>query len=98
MTKQELINTVSRRTGIEKVAVRAIIDESIATVRDSICNGEPVYIRGLFTLHNIKRAEKIGQIIAKRQSLVVPAHYTPHAKFCKELREEIKKLPIDKNV
>lgn len=94
MTKQEIIDAVSKRTGIEKTASRAVVDETISVIRESLCSGESIYIRGLFTLAPVKRAEKIGQNISKKQAIILPAHYAPHAKFSKDVIRKMKKLPI----
>lgn len=91
MTKQEIIDAVSKRTGIEKTASRAVVDETISVIRESLCSGESIYIRGLFTLAPVKRAEKIAQNIGKKQAIVLPAHYAPHAKFSNDLRRRMKK-------
>lgn len=97
MTKQEIITEVSRRTGIEQTASRVILDEAINVVRENLCKGNAIYIRGLFTLAPKKRAEKVGQNITKGTSIILPAHYAPHAKFSAELRKCMKaNLPIKK--
>lgn len=94
MTKKDIIDEVFRKTGVTREAIQAVIDESIDIVADSVCHGEPIYIRGLFTISPLKRAEKVGRNIKKNEQIVIPAHYTPHAKFSNEICEKVKKLPI----
>lgn len=94
MTKQDIIKEVSLKTGVNKVAVKAVLEEAIETVVDSLENGEPIYIRGLFTLSAVKRAKKTARHIKKGKRLVIPEHYAPHAKFAKGIREKVSKLPI----
>ncbi len=94
MTKKDIIDEVFRKTGVTREAIQAVIDEAIDIVADSVCNGEPIYIRGLFTIAPLKRAEKVGRNIKKNEQIVIPAHYTPHAKFSNEICEKVKKLPI----
>lgn len=95
MTKKDIIDEVFRKTGVTKEAIQAVIDEAIYIVADSVCNGEPIYIRGLFTIAPLKRAEKVGRNIKKKEQIVIPAHYTPHAKFSKEIQAKMRELPIN---
>ena len=94
MTKQDIIENVARKTGVSNAVVKAVLDEAIETVTRWVSEGIPIYIRGLFTLSNVKRAEKVGRNIKKNEQIVIPAHYTPHAKFSNEICEKVKKLPI----
>lgn len=94
MTKKDIIDEVFRKTGVTREAIQAVIDEAIDIVADSVCNGEPIYIRGLFTISPLKRAKKVGRNIKKSERIIIPAHYTPHAKFSKKLRDKVRKLPI----
>lgn len=97
MIKQDLINNVSKSTGVDKDVCRMVIEESIASVRTALCNGESIYLRGLFTLKPLLRAEKKAQFIYKNQTIVVPAHYAPYAKFSKEIvKKMMKDLPVKK--
>ena len=94
MTKKDITEIVARKTGVSNAVVQAVIDEAIDIVADSVCDGEPIYIRGLFTISLLKRAKKVGRNIKKNQQIIIPAHYTPHAKFSKEICKKVKKLPI----
>ena len=95
MTKQDIIENVARKTGVSNAVVKAVIDEAIETVIHCVTDGVPVYIRGLFTLSNVKRAKKTARNITKGKQLVIPAHYAPHAKFSKKLRYKVSALPIN---
>lgn len=95
MRKEEIITEVSRRTGVEQRATRVVLDEAINVIKEKLCKGTPIYIRGLFTLSSKKRAEKVGRDMSRGKSVVIPAHYAPHAKFAAELREKMKNLPVE---
>lgn len=95
MTKKEIVNDVSKKTGITKEAVLAVIDEANETIADSLCKGETVFIRGLFTLSAVKRAPKHTRNIKKAETIISPAHYAPYAKFCKEIKKRVRKLPVE---
>lgn len=92
MTKQEIIEQVAHRTGIEKTATRAIIEEAISVVSENLSSGRAIYIRGLFTLAPIIRKEKVARNITKKTSIIIPQHYAPHAKFAPIIKEKMKHL------
>lgn len=95
MRKEDIITKVSQRTGVEQRATRVVFDEAINVIKEELCNGTPIYIRGLFTLALKKRAAKLGRDMSRGTSVEIPAHYVPHAKFAKEMRDAIQKLPVE---
>lgn len=94
MTKKDITEIVARKTGVSNAVVKAVIDEAVETVIHCVTDGVPVYIRGLFTLSAVKRAKKSARNIKKCRQISIPAHYAPHAKFSKKLREKVRNLPI----
>jgi len=52
--------------------------------------GENIYLRGFGSFILKKRAEKIGRNITKKTSVIIPSHYVPAFKPCKEFVEEVK--------
>ncbi len=94
MQKKDIINEVCRRTGASRNECNVIINAAIEVVKEKFCNGTPVYIRGLFSLVPKKHKEKVGQIITKKKSIIIPAHYAPKAIFSKEICEKMKVLPF----
>lgn len=95
MTRKEIVNEVYQKTGINKEAIQAVVDETINVIAESLVNGESIFLRGLFTLSVVKRAPKHTRNITKNEDIMTPAHYAPHAKFAKELKEKIKEIPIE---
>ena len=77
MTKAEIIEQIIAQTGIEKPTVAAIVEELMATIKESMINGENVYLRGFGTFLLKRRAEKIGRDITKGTSVKIPAHVMP---------------------
>ena len=90
MTKAEIVNRINKKTGIEKVAVMAIVEEVMASIKENMANGENVYLRGFGTFHIVERKEKIGRNISKNTSVVIPAHKIPRFKPAKEFMGMIK--------
>lgn len=90
MTKAEIVTRINEKTGIEKVAVLAIVEELMTSIRENMSNGENVYLRGFGTFHIVERKEKIGRNISKNTSVVIPAHKIPRFKPSKEFKAQIK--------
>lgn len=90
MTKQEIINRIARRTGIGNNAVRAVVEEFMVQVRESLINGEPVYLRGFGTFSIKQRAAKVARNISKGTAILLPAHSIPAFKPVKSFQRAVK--------
>jgi DNA-binding protein HU-beta len=90
MTKIEIVKEIVNKIGIEKVAVHAIVEALMTTMKDSMVKGENIYLRGFGSFIIKKRAEKTGRNITKKTPVKIPAHYVPAFKPCKEFSEEVK--------
>lgn len=84
MTKQEIVKEVAKATGIESKAVLSVVEGFMEQVRNSLTNGENVYLRGFGTFSLKHRAEKKARNISKNTTLIVPAHDVPVFKPSKE--------------
>ena len=91
MTKADIVNEISEKTGIEKLVVQTAVESFMKTVRSSMIEGKNVYLRGFGTFLVKKRAEKIGRDISKNITVVIPAHYIPAFKASKTFTERVKK-------
>ena len=84
MTKADIVNEISEKTGIEKMAVQATVEAFMKTIRNSMVDGKNVYLRGFGTFVVKKRAEKIGRNISKNTTLRLffptqtPDHISPN--------------------
>ena len=90
MTKVEIVKEIVNKTGIEKVAVHAIVEALMTTMKNSMVKGENIYLRGFGSFIIKKRAEKTGRNISKNTSVKIPAHNVPTFKPCKEFVEAVK--------
>ncbi|MEO6838715.1 MAG: HU family DNA-binding protein [Ginsengibacter sp.] len=95
MRKADLINRISEKTGIPKVDVLVTIENFFTEVKQSLGEGENIYIRGFGSFITKKRAAKIGRNIKKNTAVAIPEHYIPAFKPSKEFVQQIKekKLP-----
>jgi DNA-binding protein HU-beta len=91
MTKADIINEIADKTGIEKVAVQASVEAFMKSVKNSMVNGENVYLRGFGSFIVKRRAEKTGRNISKNTTIIIPAHYVPAFKPAKTFSEKVKK-------
>jgi DNA-binding protein HU-beta len=90
MQKVELVKEIVNKTGIDKVAVQAIIEAMMTTMKDSMAKGENIYLRGFGSFIIKKRAEKTGRNITKKTQVKIPAHNIPAFRPCKEFVNEVK--------
>jgi DNA-binding protein HU-beta len=103
MTKADIVNEISEKTGIEKMAVQATVEAFMKTIRNSMVEGKNVYLRGFGTFVVKKRAEKIGRNISKNTTVVIPEHYIPAFKAAKTFSDRVKRNvktaePLQKNI
>jgi DNA-binding protein HU-beta len=92
MKKADLINMISDQTGIPKVDVLVTLESFFVNVKDTLIDGENIYIRGFGSFITKKRAAKLGRNIKKNTSVYIPEHYIPSFKPAKEFVDEVKKL------
>ena len=91
MTKADIVNEISEKTGIEKIAVQASVEAFMKSIRNAMIEGKNVYLRGFGTFVVKKRAEKIGRNISKNTTVVIPAHFIPAFKPSKNFSDRVKK-------
>lgn len=91
MTKADIVNKISSKTGIEKLAVQTTVEEFMKTVRKSLEEGKNVYLRGFGSFVVKKRAQKTGRNISKNTTIIIPEHFIPSFKPSKTFVEKVKK-------
>lgn len=90
MTKADVINEISDKTGIDKADVQASVEAFFTVVKNNMANGENVYVRGFGSFVNKKRAKKIARNISKNTAIVIDEHFIPSFKPSKIFIEKIK--------
>lgn len=98
MTKADIVEKISDKTGIEKQVVMTVVEAFMKTVRSSMILGHNVYLRGFGTFLLKKRREKKGRNISKNTSIVIPAHYTPSFKPCDQFQESVREKVTDESL
>ena len=91
MTKAEIVDNISEESGIEKADVLRVVEDLMVEVKDSLNQGNNVYLRGFGSFIVKERAEKTGRNISKNTTIKIPAHNIPAFKPAKVFVESVKK-------
>jgi len=95
MRKAELITRIADKTGVPKVDVLVTLESFFQEVKESLSQGENVYIRGFGSFVTKTRARKIGRNIKKNIAIEIPEHQVPSFKPAKVFIDSVKKISID---
>lgn len=90
MRKADLVNIITEKTGVPKVDVLVTLEMFFKEVKNSLSEGENVYVRGFGSFIIKKRAKKIGRHIKKNKSIEIPEHYIPSFKPAKIFVDQVK--------
>lgn len=95
MTKADIVNEISKQTGIEKVAVKKTVEAFMDNIKDALKSNKNVYLRGFGSFIVKKRAEKTARNISKNTTIIIPEHFIPAFKpaktFVSEVKDNVKK-------
>ena len=95
MIKRDIINKVSKKTGIDREDAHLLFESFIQTIKESMIEGDNVYIRGFGSFVNKKKARKIARNISTNTAIIIEPHYYPTFKPSKKFGEKVKKnLPV----
>ena len=102
MRKADLVNQISEKTGIPKVDVLVTLETMFKEVKDTLSQGENIYIRGFGSFSPRYRAPRRAHNPRTGERLLTAAKYTPHFKPGKEMRERVDQsrltIPLKKEV
>jgi DNA-binding protein HU-beta len=90
MTKADIVNEISKNTGIEKVTVQKAVEAFMETIKGSLVKGKNVYLRGFGSFVVKKRAEKTARNISKNTTIIIPEHFIPSFKPSKSFVTKVK--------
>jgi DNA-binding protein HU-beta len=94
MTKAELVNQISEKTGIEKNITLEVVEATMKVIKQTMTGGENVYLRGFGSFIVKRRAKKLGRIISKNTTIVIPAHNIPAFRPAKTFANKVKNAKI----
>lgn len=90
MTKADIVNTISEKTGLPKGEVMLTVEAFMDVVKDSMVKKENVYLRGFGTFIVKHRAEKTARNISKNTTITIAAHDFPGFKPAKSFVNRMK--------
>jgi DNA-binding protein HU-beta len=67
--------------------VSSIIENFITVVKESMAEGNNIFIRGFGSFINKKRAEKLARNITKNTPVLIPEHFIPFSGLRLSLRK-----------
>lgn len=91
MTKAEIVNEITKKTGTDKLTVLNTIEAFMETVKESLTKEENVYLRGFGSFIVKKRAQKTARNISKNTTIIIPEHNIPAFKPAKVFAAEVRK-------
>ena len=89
MTKADIVSEISKSTGIDKASVLTTIEKFMEEVKDSLGNGENVYLRGFGSFIVKTRSQKTARNISKNTTIIIPEHNIPACKPAKVFMDRV---------
>ena len=90
MRKADLVASISEKTGVAKVDVLVTLETFFTEIKDTLSEGENVYVRGFGSFILKKRAKKIGRHIKENKPIEIPEHFIPAFKPSKVFVDQVK--------
>jgi DNA-binding protein HU-beta len=90
MTKADIVNEISKHTGIEKITVQKTVEAFMDTLKGSMIKGNNIYLRGFGSFIIKKRAKKTARNISKNTTIIIPEHFIPSFKPAKSFSGKVK--------
>ena len=98
MTKQDVIRRVAEKTGFDPLTTRLVTEAFFEIVKESLSQGEPIYIRQFGSFLLKQRAQKVGRHIRQNTTVTIAAHVIPAFKPSAEFSDRVRAqdVPIKK--
>lgn len=90
MTKADIVNEISKATGVEKAQIQVVVEAFMESIKDSLIKDENVYLRGFGSFIIKKRAAKVARNISKNTTITIPEHNVPAFKPSKSFVGQVK--------
>jgi DNA-binding protein HU-beta len=90
MRKADLVSRIAEKTEISKYDVLLTLETFFKEVKESIADGENVYVRGFGSFIAKKRARKVGRNIKANKAIEIPEHFIPAFKPAKVFVDKVK--------
>jgi DNA-binding protein HU-beta len=91
VNKQELVDSVAKKTGLPKTKAQDAVQAIIETIKMSLKKGDEVRLVGFGTFSVAQRAATTGRNPRTGEKINIPASKQPKFKAGKELKEAVNK-------
>ncbi len=91
MTKAEIVNLISQKTGVDKSTAMIVVEAFMDSVKESLAKEQSVYLRGFGSFIVKKRAQKTARNISKNTTIIIPENSITAFKPSKTFIQAIKK-------
>jgi len=95
MTKSEIVEEITKATGLENPVVSAVVNEFMTQVKKANSKDINIYLRGFGSFEAKTRKQKVGRNITANTPLVIPAQKIPFFKPCPEYKALLKSIPLN---
>ncbi|MGA1847270.1 HU family DNA-binding protein [Deferribacter abyssi] len=87
MNKKELIEEISKKSGVKKSEVELVVNAFFKVVNDTVKRGEPVNVIGFGKFVLTERGERKVRNIKTGEEMVIPAKKIPRFVAGKKFKE-----------
>lgn len=93
MTKAQIVELIANKSGQRKEDVLNILETFMVTVKETMNDGENVFLRGFGTFQVTLRRPKLARNISKNTTVNIPGHFLPTFRPAKEFADDVKNNP-----
>lgn len=90
MTKQEIVNHMSKKTGLTKKDAEASLDSFLEGVKTALKKGDSVGLVGFGTFNVSKRSARMGRNPQTGATIKIPARKVPVFRAGKGLKDVVR--------
>lgn len=94
MNKQEVINSISKTTGISKEKSKQVLNNILNNITDALAKGEEVKIKDFGVFKRVLRSERKGRNPQTREEFIIPATNVPQFKSAMYLKNKVNKTDV----
>ena len=97
ITKADIVETISKSTGITKIDTKAILEGVLASIIDAIAKGHKVEIRGFGVFHSKKRKARLARNPKTGDLVPLKERFVPLFKSSGEFTKKVNSVRFGEN-
>lgn len=94
MNKGELVNTISKKTGLTKKEIDIVLTTTLETIVEVVSSGEKMTFVGFGSFEARERKEKIGRNPRTGEKICIPASRIPTFSVGKFFKEKVNSVNL----